>query len=151
MVLLSSSENINKLRSLVEDLTIRDADVFELAEILKLTLEHTTDGYWDWNMVTNYEYLSLGLKKQLGYTDEDMLNNHYSLKSIILEEDLKKMDTELSKHIKSKGEECFKVITRFKHKDGHIVKILCRGCVVKWDENGNPIRMVGTHIDITDL
>jgi len=37
-----------------------------------------------------------------------------------------------------------------KHKNGNWVWILDRGKVSKWDENGNPIRMTGTHLDITE-
>jgi len=149
--LFSSSENIKKLRELVEELPIRDFETFEMVEILKLTLEHTTDGYWDWNMVSNYEYLSPGFKKQLGYNDDEMENHPSSWQKLIFKEDLEKMEDELNKHIESKGKEQFKVIARFTHKSGDVVEILCRGSVIRWDDKGNPVRMIGTHIDITNL
>jgi len=38
---------------------------------------------------------------------------------------------------------------RMKHKDGHYVWILSKGNVVEWSENGQPLRMTGTHSDIT--
>lgn len=132
-------------------LPIRDAKTFEMVEILKLTLEHTTDGYWDWDIANDYEYLSPCFKRQLGYADDEMKNHPSSWQALIFEEDMEKMGIELNKHFKSKGDYEFKSVSRYKHKDGHIVKILCRGSVVRWDENGNPLRMVGTHIDITDL
>lgn len=144
-------ENIKKLRVLVDNLTIRDAETFEMVDILRLTLEHNTDGYWDWDMINDYQYLSPGLKKQLGYDVDEMENNPLSWQELIFKEDLNKMSSELQKHIDSKGVVPFRTIVRYKHKDGHIIKILCRGSVIMWSEDGQPLRMVGTHIDITVL
>ncbi|MFU8812505.1 MAG: PAS domain-containing protein [Balneolaceae bacterium] len=39
---------------------------------------------------------------------------------------------------------------RMRHKEGHWVWILDRGRVVERDENGEPVRLVGTHVDITE-
>ena len=40
--------------------------------------------------------------------------------------------------------------TRMRHKDGHWVWVLDRGSVVEWTEDGKPLRMSGTHQDITE-
>jgi PAS domain S-box-containing protein len=37
-----------------------------------------------------------------------------------------------------------------RHKHGHWVWVLDRGAVMEWDEDGKPLRMFGTHIDITE-
>ena len=37
-----------------------------------------------------------------------------------------------------------------KYKNGNWVWVLDRGRVVEWDEEGKPVRMVGTHQDITE-
>ena len=149
--MFSSSENIKKLRSLVDNLPIRDAETLEMVGILKLALEHTTDGYWDWDMLTNYVYISPSLKLQLGYKDNEMENSLSSWQESIFEEDLERINLELEKYLKSGGKEQFKAIARYRHKDGYTLNILCKAAVVKWDEAGNPLRMFGTHIDITDL
>jgi len=36
-----------------------------------------------------------------------------------------------------------------KHKDGHWVWILDQGKVFEWNEDGKPVRMAGTHLDIS--
>lgn len=145
------SNNIDKLRELVQILTIRDIEVFESKELLELILENATDGYWDWHIKKDYEYLSPTFKKQLGYEDNEMENKPSSWMGLIFEDDLKIMENELKTHFESKGEHQFKTISRYKHKNGETIKILCRGKVVSWDKNSEPIRMVGTHIDITNL
>ena len=39
---------------------------------------------------------------------------------------------------------------KFEHKDGQEVSMLRRGNIVEWDGGGNPVRVIGVHIDITD-
>jgi len=43
----------------------------------------------------------------------------------------------------------YECVFRMKHKDGHLVPILARGTVVERDESGEPLRMAGTHLDVT--
>jgi signal transduction histidine kinase len=39
---------------------------------------------------------------------------------------------------------------RMLHKDGHWVWVLDRGMVTEWDKDKNPLRMTGTHLDISE-
>ena len=198
--MFSQSNNIKKLRELVEQLCIRDTDVFNRLEILKLTLGYTTDGYWDWtinnslkvyeNFVDNIDEeddgptnlnesvtkikpplstkpksenlfdfdlffdsftASPGLMRQLGFEDDELNTELQGCKGLANEDDLIELNTEINKHFESKGEYKFKSITRYRHKHGHTVRILSRGSVIEWDADENPVRMVGTHIDITNL
>jgi len=149
--MFKKSDNISKLKELVSELNIRDIEVFETKELLEIIIENATDGYWDWMIEDDYEFLSIGFKSQLGYSDDEMENHPSSWQKLIYEEDLDIMFSEVEKHFNSNGEYPFKVISRYKHKDGHEVKVLCKGKVVQWSKDGKPIRMVGTHIDITDI
>jgi diguanylate cyclase len=52
----------------------------------------------------------------------------------------------------SRGEEGFETLEyRERHRAGHWIWILSRGRPVEWDENGTPIRTIGTDTDITRL
>lgn len=44
----------------------------------------------------------------------------------------------------------FESIHRLKHKQGHYIWVLDRGLVVEWDDNGAPIRMIGTHANVSN-
>ena len=147
----SKSDNINKLRELVENLPIRDAEIFKMKEILELTLELSTDGYWDWDITTNYEYLSPAFKKQLGYEVDEMENSPESWMTLIHPDDLVVTLKQFDDHVKTRGEKPYRSSARYTHKDGHEIIILCRGSVIEWDKDNKPLRMVGTHIDITNL
>ena len=50
------------------------------------------------------------------------------------------------------GEDGYDILEyRERHRDGHYISILSRGKPIAWDEDGNPVRTVGTDTDITRL
>lgn len=138
------SDNLKKIKELTNTLERVEDNLTEEKTILEFMLEHTTDGYWDWNIVSGYEYLSPKFKKQLGYEPDEMENRPESWQKICNQEDLVRTYATVEKHFKGEIDE-FKEVLRFTHKQGHEVTILCRGKVVKRGDNGEPLRMIGTH------
>ncbi len=114
-------------------------------------LEYTLAGYWDWMIQENTEYLSPTFKSMFGYADHEMPNTPEARQKIIHPEDLPLVFETYDKHIQSKGKIPYDNEVRYFHKDGSIVWVWCRGKVIEWDEEGKPIRMVGSHVDITPL
>ncbi|MCD6259312.1 MAG: response regulator [Helicobacteraceae bacterium] len=112
-------------------------------------LENTVGGYWDWDLVNNTEYLSPTFKKMFGYEDHEMQNAPESWMKIIFKEDLEKTLKLFDLHVKSRGEVPFIGEVRYHHKNGSTVWVVCSGTVVEWDTNGKPLRMLGSHVDIT--
>lgn len=146
-----ASDNIKKLKELTLKLNDSEHEIAAQKKVLEFILENSTDGYWDWQIDKDYEYLSKTFKKQLGYEENELENHPSSWQKLIHPEDLIKLKEELDKHFKTQGSETFEVESRYTHKQGHTINILCKGKIIDWDDNGNPIRMVGTHIDITKL
>jgi PAS domain S-box-containing protein len=122
----------------------------ELSFLTESALESSLAGYWDWNMVTNEEYLSPRFKEMFGYEDHEMINAPESWEKIAYQEDLPGMMQSFDNHVISKGEIPFKSIVRYHHKNGSTVWVRCNGKVVKWGENGEPLRAIGCHVDITE-
>ncbi len=114
-------------------------------------VESTFAGYFDWNIPENTEYLSPTFKKMFGYEDHEMENSPEAWQKIIHPEDLPKVFELFSAHVQSKGEVPFDSELRYHHKDGSIVWVFCRGKVIEWDNQGNPVRMLGSHINITHI
>ena len=142
--------SLDKLRGMID--TLPDITEVQRAKMtLEAVLETSGDGFWDWNVVDNTEYLSPKFKMQLGYLDSEMENSPDAWQDLIFPEDMKEMFAEVQKHFESGGRHEVKVVCRYRHKKGHEVIILCRGAVIEWGTQGEPLRMVGTHIDITDL
>lgn len=117
--------------------------------ILRHILDTTLAGYWDWHVREDYVYLSPRFKEIFGYQDYEIINRFDDWHQLVFEEDLPKLKDNFQKHVASKGKVPYKNRLRYYHKDGSTVWVLCQGKVIEWDENGNPLRVVGNHIDIT--
>jgi PAS domain S-box-containing protein len=118
--------------------------------IAESALESSLAGFWDWNMITNEEYLSPRFKEMFGYSDSEMENNPEAWQKIAFKEDLPAMFESFENHIKSKGELPFNSIVKYHHKNGKTIWVRCNGKVVEWGEKGEPLRAIGCHIDITE-
>jgi PAS domain S-box-containing protein len=68
---------------------------------------------------------------------------------LCVKEDLTRSEQLLKKHFK-KESPIYECEVRMLHKDGHPVWVLDRGKVVEWDAEDRPVRMTGTHLDITE-
>ncbi|MBB3697556.1 PAS domain-containing protein [Flammeovirga yaeyamensis] len=146
--LLVHNEIDESLKQYFKDSTQNTSD-YEV--ILSNILEGTMAGFWDWHIKDNYEYMSPTFKKMFGYEDHEIENHPDSWQKIIHPEDLPGVFDVFNKHVASKGKFPYDNEVRYYHKDGSIVWVFCRGKVIEWDEEGNPLRMIGSHIDITKI
>lgn len=122
----------------------------DLKLLSESALESSLAGYWDWNMVTNEEYLSPRFKEMFGYADHEMENNPEAWQKIAFQEDLPSMFQCFEEHVRSQGQIPFKSIVRYHHKNGNTIWVRCNGKVVEWSENNEPLRAIGCHVDITE-
>lgn len=125
----------------------------QISHELKL-LENIFDlilaGYWDWHIQAGEEYLSPGFKRMFGYQDHELPNLPSTWQQLIFPEDLDKILASFERHVESHGEVPLHEEVRYRHKDGSTVWVICSGKVIEWDAEGNPLRMIGCHIDITE-
>ncbi len=117
-------------------------------EILRLSgvLDHSLDGWWDWEIRDGRETYSDRWFGMLGYSRGDFENPDSPdvWRSIIKQEDLGPTLELFKAHVDSRGAVPFWTTVTYKHGGGGEVTVLCRGHVVEW-EGDAPIRMVGTH------
>lgn len=115
----------------------------------QLVLEGTRIGIWDWNIQTGETYFNERWAEIVGYRLDE-------LKPISIEtwmklahpDDLEESNRLLELHFKGESE-YYDFETRMRHKDGHWVWVHDRGKVFEWDESGAPLRMCGSHMEIT--
>ncbi|MEH1946353.1 MAG: PAS domain S-box protein [Nostoc sp.] len=117
--------------------------------LLEQILEVVLAGYWDWDIPGNQEYLSLTFKQMFGYEDRELANTPESWQRLIFPEDLPSVLQLFEQHVQSRGKIPFYNEVRYRHKDGSTVWVICSGRVIAWDRDGNPLRMIGCHINIT--
>ena len=116
----------------------------------ELVLEGTRIGVWDWNIQTGETYFNERWAEIIGYSINE-------LQPICIEtwmrfahpEDLEVSNKLLEDHFEGKTE-YYDYQSRMIHKDGHWIWVHDRGKVFEWDDKGKPLRMCGSHIDITE-
>jgi len=116
----------------------------------RLTLAASNEGIWDWNVMTGDAVFSPQWFLMLGYSPGELPSTYETWKSLVHADDLDLVQQKIQEHILHK-DEGYVVEFRMKTKDGGWRWIQARGKVVERDEYGSPIRMVGTHTDITGL
>ena len=104
-------------------------------------------GLWDWNLQTNKIHFSKEWKNQIGYTDAEISDDSTEWESRVHPEDVQKIIGAVNKSVQERNQN-HQVEFRFKHKNGSYLWIMSQGSVFE-DENGVPVRMMGSHIDIT--
>jgi PAS domain S-box-containing protein len=113
-------------------------------------LETSFDGFWDYHIQKDYEYMSPRFWEMFGYAPHEKEHSPSAWQNMIHPEDLKVALEHLGRHVASRGEHPYCLETRYLHKNGSWVWVLCRGRVIEWGDDGSPVRMVGTHTDITE-
>jgi len=117
---------------------------------LRLTLDVATDGLWDWNPLTLQAYYSPSWVRLLGLDDQDItLNNIYDWKNRIHDDDRSGVEQALNDHLAGESPG-YMVEHRVRHRSGEWKWFAMRGKVVQRDEQGRPLRMMGTMTDITE-
>ncbi len=116
----------------------------------KLALESAGDGVWDWNIRTGEEFFSTSIKAMFGYADDDIANLSAELDARTHPDDVAQMQLDRQAHFDGLVP-VYRNEHRIRCKDGGWKWVLSRGVVIARDDNGQPLRMVGTHADITEL
>lgn len=110
--------------------------------------EGSNYGLFDWNIQTGYIFFSKSYKRLYGFEDDELPNHIDEWSSRIHPEDRQITSTALQEHF-SNSEPTYDSSYRIKDKSGIYRWILSRGMIVSRDAQGKPLRMIGTHTDIT--
>ena len=125
----------------------REAALRESEERLTLAFAGAQEGIWDWNLETDAVFYSARWKQMLGYADHE-IEAHVSAWERVLHPDDKALARRLNEGVR-RGERSYEGEFRLRHRDGHYIHVLSRGFPVH-REGGPVVRIVGTHLDITD-
>jgi len=123
----------------------------ERKQQLELALQTTGAGVWEWDIKTGEASFDERWANIIGYSLQE-------LKPLSIEtwrqhahpEDLEKSNRLLKEHWEGNLDQ-YICESRMRHKKGHWVWVRDTGKVVEWDQDDSPRRMIGTHLDITEL
>lgn len=115
----------------------------------RLALESTGDGVWDWHVQSGVEHLSKRLVEMYGFEEGEIPNLPTELDQRTHPDDMAQMDRDRDAHFAGQTTS-YANEHRVRCKDGSWKWVLSRGMVINRDAQGQPLRMIGTHTDITD-
>lgn len=115
---------------------------------LRLAVQASNIGLWDWDLITNQVYFFPAWKSQIGYADDELPNRFEEWQSRVHPDDLEPT-LEKVRAFTANPQGQYGVEFRFRHKDGSYRWIYAQADVLR-DAAGKPTRMLGCHLDITE-
>ena len=117
------------------------------SERLAAVVQATGVGLWEWDMVVQQVHFSPEWKQQIGYADDEIGNDFDEWVRRLHPEDSERVMQVVADYLAVPGG-VYRQTFRLRHKDGSYRHILAQGAVYR-DATGQPVRMVGSHTDIT--
>jgi PAS domain S-box-containing protein len=117
-------------------------------ERLALVIQGSSDGVWDWDLTTDEVYFSSRWKSMLGHADHELPNHFSTWEGLLHPADRERARACLQAYLSGQTR-AYELEHRLRHKDGSYRWILARGVALR-DAQGKPVRMAGSHVDLTD-
>lgn len=117
-------------------------------ERFELVAKATSDAIWDWNFATREIWWNDGFRKLFGYHGADVGNDIESWTKRLHPDDCDRVINDIHRHIES-GNTNWSDEYRFLRHDGSYAFVIDRGYVVH-DANGEPVRMIGSMMDVSE-
>ncbi|MDQ2988141.1 MAG: PAS domain S-box protein, partial [Pseudomonadota bacterium] len=137
------------LRDITEQQRIQDALRIS-NERLKLAIEGSGEGIWDWDIRNDHYHFSENLKRMMAWDPED--ETPYVIKEAMRKrihpDDLPRIRAALLAYIEGR-ESAYSCEFRVQRADGVWLWMLSRGIIVARDDSGMPLLMTGTTSDIS--
>jgi diguanylate cyclase (GGDEF)-like protein/PAS domain S-box-containing protein len=115
----------------------------------KLAMESTGDGVWDWHVPSGVEFYSKRLIEMYGFEEGEIASEAMELDQRTHPDDRAQMEFARDAHFNGLAPTYFNE-HRILCKDGSWKWVLSRGMLISRDADGKPLRMIGTHTDITE-
>ncbi len=146
-----SGDLIELIGSLIEisDRKQAEEELRQSEERFQLALEGSDLGLWDWHCPSGNTYFSSEWKRMLGYENTEIEDSFQAWEKLVHPEDLPNTLERVNNHLSGQTL-VYKAEFRMNTKQGEWKWILAHGKVFEWDRKGQPMRMTGTHKDISE-
>ena len=121
----------------------------ESEERLRLALEGGELGMWDWQVVADSLVVNARWAAMLGARLADIPPTRGAWEARVHPEDLTALREGFAALLAGRAP-LFQVDHRLRHQDGHWVWVASRGKVIVRDGEGRPLRVCGTHQDVSE-
>lgn len=149
--LFDEKGRIRETQAVGHDITeLKEAQMalIESNERWKFAIEGPGDGVWDWNVPSGQVNFSKRWKEMLGYAEHEIGSDFSEWRDRLHPDDLEPALNTVAAHLTKKSDSYTNEF-RMRCKDGSWKWILARGKVTQLNAKGEPLRIVGTHTDIS--
>jgi PAS domain S-box-containing protein len=149
---LVNDGKVEKLQGTFHDITDQIQARNQLREseqLWKFAIEGNGDGVWSWEVPTSKVFFSKAWKEMLGFEEHEIQGSLEEWSKRVHPDDMPKVMADISAHF----EKNVPYINehRVLCKDGTYKWILDRGMVVSRAPDGKPIKVIGTHTDLSRI
>ena len=127
----------------------RERELNRLKERFELAVEGANLGVWDWDMTTDEVQFNEQWARMLGHPLDEIEPHLRAWEQRVHPEDLDRIEAALEEHIAGETDR-YDTEYRMRTADGEWKWIRDIGEVSERDENGDPVRAVGIHLDINE-
>ncbi|WP_152982053.1 diguanylate cyclase domain-containing protein [Prosthecomicrobium hirschii] len=124
-------------------------DIQALEQRWSFALDSARQGVWDIDLAKGKTYYSPIWKSLIGYGPNELTDADDLWLTLMHLDDRAAVEAANQAHLAGQAPQ-FEAEFRMRHKDGHWVWIRDRGRVVERGPDGTPLRMIGTHADVTE-
>ncbi len=124
-----------------------EASLKDTEERFALAIEGTEDGIFDWDIKNDKVFYSRRYFEMLGYNRQSFIGTTQDFKDLIHPDDVEELWAYVEQYLNGELSE-YRQEFRMRHESGRWIWIQARAKAL-FDQNGEPIRMVGAHTDIT--
>jgi diguanylate cyclase len=119
------------------------------AELLELVLQGGNLGLWDMHPQSGRFTVNARELAMLGYTADSVYAETFNWRTLVHPDDWGHMNGAIARHL-ADGSASYECEHRMYHAEGRWIWVHARAVVVERDPDGRPVRVVGTHLDITE-
>ena len=149
-VVYAIAQDVTEPLATLEELRLTRNQLAAREEQLRLALLSSGIGLYDWQIPTNHLDLNAHWFQMRGYIPGDFPAEFSTWSLLVHPEDLPGIKAQLDALMAGKPGG-YRLEYRSRHKAGHWQWIQDRGELLERGPSGEPLRMIGTNIDITEL
>jgi diguanylate cyclase (GGDEF)-like protein/PAS domain S-box-containing protein len=147
----AADKTAGRLIAMIEDIDARkkaEEALRKSEERFSLAMRGADEGLFDWNIAEGSTYLSPRWKSMLGYEDVDLESSPSAWEPMLAPGTQQILEEQIAL-LEAGVKATYEVELKLRHRDGRWLDILSRAFPV-FDENHKMVRLVGTHLDITE-
>jgi PAS domain S-box-containing protein len=111
-------------------------------------LQEAGVGFWQWDISSGHTTYNGTWCAMLGYSPEEVESRVEFWKKRIHPDDFQQAIEQLDRYLRDSSS-VYQSEFRIRHKDGRWIWVQSKGRITAHDTQGSPMRMAGTHLDIT--